>query len=722
MTFFTNLSTRFGSFSSSASESIFANLVRSQSRHISNLITEVHSRKRQAILDLTLLLLSFSIAFFLQMGFPENSSELGGLAWFLTSSSAVAIVVFPAIGMYRRHPKTASIPEALISAAGVCIVAGIVWLASLIGLFTHAAPASVLIVAAFIAPPLLTGSRLARRIGKRYATILRAGQRTLEKSGIPLLLVGTGTSCDLFLRALRNTPEAEYRPLAVVDSVEETKGLFFHDVPIVGSVLNIEAVAEWCAHNEMPKQIILTEAPSQFDQNAVKALVEWAKGRGVEIRKLAGLCETYQLEEAQPLKTLEVKTDDLLQRPTRVGNHHRMGRLISGSRVAVTGAGGSIGSELVRQIAKNSPESILLIDNSELNLYSVSKDLERHFPDVPRYCEICDIRDKIQVRRFFERHQPEIVFNAAALKHVPIVEHNPCEGVLTNVVGTKNVAEAAMRVQARAMVQISTDKAVNASSVMGATKRVAELFCAALDREAPTSNTRFMTVRFGNVLGSSGSLIPLFKEQIARGGPLTVTDPRMERFFMTIREAVELTLAASAHGIDRRLDKGAIFVLDMGEPVKIIDLAERMIRLSGKEPGRDIEIEIIGTRPGEKLFEELFDELETRSACGLDGVLSAVSASVPLDEMQCWTDRLEAFARLHDRPMVLQTLRDIVPGYAANAEAQPTHVETMPSQPAAQVVKERISARPVGKQLIKVWKRPFGADPKMLRDKLAIRH
>ena len=635
------------------------------------IVKELQSHKRLVVLDQLFLMMSFCVAFFLQLGVPDDPEGYVALSSLLIYGIIVAIIVFPIIGMYRRHPKTTSIPDALISVAGVFFVVGTLQVGFLTGFLTPKMHVGVLIVVLFITPSLLIGSRLTRRIGGRYSNILRGRKRTRRAPSIPILLVGTGTSCDLFLRALRNTTNAEYRPLAIVDSVEESSGLFFQDVPIVGSILNIEAVEHWCANNEMPRQILLTEPPSQMDQKAIQSLVTWAEGREIAIRKLAGLCETYLLDDAQPLKTFEFEADDLLQRPARIGDHNRMARLIAGSRIAVTGAGGSIGRELVRQIAIHSPESILLIDNSEFNLYSVTKDLEQYFPDVPRHCEICDVRDGARVRRFFRQHKPDIVFNAAALKHVPIVEGNPCEGVLTNVVGTRNVADAAKSINARAMVQISTDKAVNATSVMGATKRVAELYCACLDREASERDTRFITVRFGNVLGSSGSLIPLFKEQLARGGPLTVTDPLMERFFMTIREAVELTLMASAHGVERNIDKGSIFVLDMGEPIKIIDLAERMIRLAGMEPGRDIGIEIIGTRPGEKLFEELFDQLETRSACGLEGVLSAVSASGSLAELRHWADRLEAFARLNDAPMVLSTLRDIVPGYGESDSKVP---------------------------------------------------
>jgi len=248
---------------------------------------------------------------------------------------------------------------------------------------------------------------------------------------------------------------------------------------------------------------------------------------------------------------------------------------------------------------------------------------------------------------------------------VPMVELNPCEGVLTNVIGTMNIADAVKRTGALAMVQISTDKVVNSTSVMGATKRIAELYCQALDLEgaAALKSPRFMTVRFGNVLGSSGSLIPLFKRQISRGGPLTVTHPEMTRFFMTIREAVELTLQASAHGLEQRVGHGEIFVLDMGQPIRIIDIAQRMIKLAGYVPGQDIGIEFVGLRPGEKLFEELFDSSEQQVPSPIPGVLGAVSAPVPMDVLSQALQRIRECADRGDVSGMFRATRDLLPNY-----------------------------------------------------------
>ncbi|WGH78711.1 polysaccharide biosynthesis protein [Jannaschia ovalis] len=668
------------------------------------MLGEVRSQKRLFVCDQAIVAFSFGIAALLQIGWPATAAAALPILGFVLCAMVSAALLFPPAGMYRRHLGTASIPDVAISLAAVVMVIVAVAILSLVGLTGASVPVGVFIVAVFVAPPLLLGARLARRINDSFVGSLLGGGRSLAPTGTPILLVGTGTACDLFLRALRNEAGSAYRPVAIVDDVRDTNGLYFHDVPIIGSILDIDQIKDWFTTRELPGHLVLTEPPEHFDDPSIRGLIAWAEDEGVDVRRLPGLCETYGLD--QPLATVELDLDDLLPRPCRSSDRQRLARLVAGRRIAVTGAGGSIGSELVRQVAANGPESLLLIDHSEFNLYSIGQELARLHPTVENRCEICDIRERTRVDDLFDSYQPEIVLHAAALKHVPIVEANPCEGVLTNVVGTRNVADAARRVGASAMVQISTDKAVNATSVMGATKRIAELYCGALDRASETGSTRFMTVRFGNVLGSSGSLIPLFKEQIANGGPLTVTDPRMERFFMTIREAVELTLMASAHGIERKTDRGAIFVLDMGEPVKIIDLAERMIRLSGLEPGRDIGIEIIGSRPGEKLFEELFDTLETRAPSGLSGVLSATSADVPLDRLVLWANRLEAFARLNDAPMVLDTLHDVVPGYreAAQEAANESWNPPVKLEP-----KSRVREEPAATGLKARWTKNSGA-------------
>ena len=631
---------------------------------------EVWSHKRLFTGDQIVVAASLTLAFILQSGFPAVWSDGARLAELILAGMVTAGVVFPLSGMYRRHWFSASIRDVLIVGSAAALMLTLVALLNLFGLAAAGTPAGVYIVALFVAPPFLALERLARRINNNAVGLLLGGGKAQPKRGADsVLLVGTGTACDLFLRAIRNMPNPPFEPIGIVDDVEHTRGLVFQDVPIIGSVVDMDTVREFFVTHPLPRHIVITEPPAQFNESNIRDLLTWAEARGIGVRRLPGLFELHSFDETTATRTVEVHPNDLLHRPARVNDRRRLARRLTGRRIVVTGAGGSIGGELVRQIAANEPESLLLIDNSEFNLYSINKDLERFFPGVERQVQICDVRDRARVEYLFETYRPDIVFHAAALKHVPMVEANPREGVLTNVTGTRNVADAARNSGASAMVQISTDKAVNGTSVMGATKRVAELYCGALDRETERDahGTRFMTVRFGNVLGSSGSLIPLFKEQIAKGGPLTVTDPRMERYFMTIREAVELTLMASAHGLEQKTERGAIFVLDMGEPVRIVDIAERMIRLSGLEPGRDIGIEYIGMRPGEKLYEELFDALETPRPSGLDGALLAASAVVPLDALRASTDRLEAFAGMNDVPMILDMLHKIVPGYGDGA-------------------------------------------------------
>jgi O-antigen biosynthesis protein WbqV len=331
-----------------------------------------------------------------------------------------------------------------------------------------------------------------------------------------------------------------------------------------------------------------------------------------------------------------------------------------------------VGSELCRQIAGMSCRRLLIVENSEFALYNITKDLQRDFPGVPVEGRLCDVRERRKISETIKQFKPDIVFHAAALKHVPIVERHIAEGILTNTIGTVNVADAARKYGAKAMVMISTDKAVQPISVMGATKRAAESYCEVLDALGHAAGnrangngrneTRFMSVRFGNVLGSSGSVVPLFQEQLEQGGPITVTHPDMKRYFMTIKEAVSLVLMASALGLSTR-SRISIFVLDMGQPVRIVDIAEQMIRLAGFEPGRDVNIEFTGVRPGEKLHEELFDQSEPLHPTELEGILSAEPRSIVPDVFIAEIERLQDVTKDRDDAAMLSRLATLVPEY-----------------------------------------------------------
>jgi FlaA1/EpsC-like NDP-sugar epimerase len=349
-----------------------------------------------------------------------------------------------------------------------------------------------------------------------------------------------------------------------------------------------------------------------------------------------------------------------------------LAELFSGRTVLVTGAGGSIGSEIVRQIGAIGPSALCLVDASEFNLYTIDAEVKDRWPDLERTARLVDVRHKPSLDECFTSFRPQIVFHAAALKHVPLVEQNPLEGIWTNVIGTRNVADAAVAVRCAAMVLVSTDKAVNPANVMGATKRCAEAYCQALaltlagDPGGDLGGTRIAAVRFGNVLGSTGSVVPLFERQIRAGGPITVTHPDIERFFMTIREAVQLVLQASALGAERPDMAGRIFVLDMGQPVKIADLARQMIRLAGLQPDRDIVLQFTGLRPGEKLFEELFhgeEQLEPtpvpRLSVGAPRApsLTTLTEALLALEADCTGGRGDA---------ALARLRDLVPDFTSS--------------------------------------------------------
>ena len=369
--------------------------------------------------------------------------------------------------------------------------------------------------------------------------------------------------------------------------------------------------------------------------------------RGADVERAIG---------AQP-----VRLEDLLGRPEAAPDRAAMRALVNGRRVCITGAGGTIGAELARQIADGRPAYLTLLDSSEYNLYRIDLELEEAHPDLPRSAMLGDVRDPGSVAAIFSGTRPELVFHAAALKHVHMVETNPNEGVLTNAVGTRNVADACVVFGVRLMVLVSTDKSVEPASVMGATKRIAESYCQALADAPAAGGLRLVTVRFGNVIGSSGSVVPRFQRQIAAGGPVTVTDPDAVRYFMTVREAVQLLLQASALGA--RQEGGGIYALDMGKPIRIVDLARHMIRLAGLAPDEDIEIVFTGLRPGEKKAESLFHPGEPMLVTEAPGIFKARSRPADIAHMRRRLDQLAGAARDRRTADALALMATLVPEY-----------------------------------------------------------
>jgi FlaA1/EpsC-like NDP-sugar epimerase len=489
----------------------------------------------------------------------------------------------------------------------------------------------------------------------------------------PVVLVGAGDPADLFLRALAGDREAPYRAIGMLSLGQAQTGRRIHGCPILGHVADAPAVlARLRAHDCLPAALVVTEP--EMPGAVLAGLMKLAEQEGVRVARAPRL--TALDPEGRGRERLELKPvaiEDLLNRAQVPLDREGMARLVQGRRVLVTGAGGSIGSELARQVAALGPEELVLLDNGEYALWQIDIELGEMLPGVPRRAVLADIRDAPRIRAIFEAARPELVFHAAALKHVPMVEANPAEGLATNALGTKVVADAARASGACAMVLISTDKAVNPTSVMGASKRLAEMYCQGLDMAARRGGgMRCITVRFGNVLGSTGSVVPLFQRQLARGGPLTVTHPDMQRYFMTVREAVGLVLQASVVGsgeaVPEALREGGIFVLDMGQPIKIVDLARQMIRLAGLRPEVDVQVRFTGLRPGEKLMEELFHGREPPVPTGAPGLMMATPRTADPAIVGRAIDEIATACAGGQSRLALNLLGRMVPEFAHNAD------------------------------------------------------
>jgi FlaA1/EpsC-like NDP-sugar epimerase len=545
-------------------------------------------------------------------------------------------------------------------------------------------PLSIPIIYWMVATFFLAGTRIVRRTMRRRRLAQSnariacpgVGERRSPKL---TLVVGDLDWAESIIEPLARSHGHAFRPVGLLDHSGLDVRLRVHGVPVLGTLESFAQVVEKLAlSGNRPQAVMVNAVDPTLKGRAMVSLVSEAERLGLEVAKIS---DRKVLEPGADGKiSLEfVNLSDLLGRPELQLDSGVVERAVAGRRVMVTGAGGTIGSELVRQLARFGPSEIQLLDCGEYNLYAIDMELGENFPDIPRHRILCSIRQRESVFLAFKEHRPELVFHAAALKHVPLVEENPCSGAQTNVLGTRNIADATREYGALAMVQVSTDKAVNPVGLMGATKRLGELYCQALDLAgAGNPNApRFMTVRFGNVLGSSGSLIPLFQRQLSRGGPLTVTDPRIERFFMTVHEAVQLVLHSSAQALSTKADRGKIFVLDMGEPVKIDDLARRMIRLAGLTPDVHVKIEYVGLRLGEKLFEELFDEDEERLASSLTGIFLARPNAIPLSILSKRFDEIGREAAEGNAERVRQLVHKLVayrpqnePGFPAEAGDQ----------------------------------------------------
>lgn len=610
--------------------------------------------------DLTMAAVSFVLSLYLRLGDQTMAQVSGFIVEGTILFTAVCGVVFWWLRFYRALWRYASLTDLWALTRGVTlsilVFLPLLFFINRLEMF----PRSALLINWFVLLALLGGPRFLYRLIRDGGFAPDA--QPAEDTRIPVLLVGAGDQAADFIREMtRQASAADYRVVGVVDDRPEFAGAQIRSIEVLGRLDEIPKVVDTLRrHGRKPQRLIITD---RFDGETVRRLLDTADELGLTLARLPKLTEFQSGVGGSRIEVRAIAVEDLLGRPQMVLDRDSMRKLIEGRRLMVTGAGGTIGSELVRQIAAMKPAQVTLFDNGEFNLYRINSELAERFPELAHSSVLGDVRDRRRIDMVLNRERPEVVFHAAAFKHVPMVETNPNEGVLTNVAGTRNLADACRAADVREMVLISTDKAVNPSSVMGATKRVAELYCQALGATMRQGSTRFITVRFGNVLGSTGSVVPLFQRQLAEGGPITVTHPDMTRYFMTVREAVELVLQASAMGDGKERQGGEIFVLEMGKPVRIQDLARQMIRLAGLRPDHDVEIAFSGIRPGEKMHEELFYENESHVPTGREGILRARSQPADLMDLLRRINELASAAQGRRANDTLALLHQIVPHY-----------------------------------------------------------
>jgi len=632
----------------------------------------IFPNNRRALLafvhDVLMAALSVVVSLYLRLGGDIVDYEPRLTITYILGFTVIAASVFLLTGLYRGIWRYASLPDLFNIARAVTLTVAVFLPVMFVITRLEALPRSTLLIDWFVLIALLGAPRLAYRLFKD-----RGLDHILERAkhpSVPVLLISAKDGADTFIREMTRDPRAVYRVVGVLADTPSRVGREIYRVPVLGTIDALEDVVERLdRRGRRPQKLIVTA--QNFTGAQVRGLLERADALAIPLARLPRLTDFHRnLDDAE--RAVEpIALEDLLGRPQAVLDRDGMAQLITGRRVLVTGAGGTIGAELARQIAAFAPGRLVLLDNGEFALYAIDAELRERFPELAPLPLLRDVRERAQVEEVVVAERPEIVFHAAALKHLPMVEANPIEGVLTNIIGSRNVAEAARAFGASLVVMISTDKAVNPTSVLGASKRLAESFCQAIDlyearRRAPyRQGTRYVTVRFGNVLGSPGSVVPLFARQLAAGGPLTVTHPDVSRFFMTVREAVELVLQASAlsPASETTEARGKIFVLDMGEPVKIADLAHQMIRLAGLRADRDIKIAFIGLRPGEKLHEELFHSAEPLMPTANPAIRLAAPRAADYAMLVRSIDELEEYARLRREDRVLGLLERLVPEY-----------------------------------------------------------
>ncbi|HEY4170471.1 MAG TPA: nucleoside-diphosphate sugar epimerase/dehydratase [Reyranella sp.] len=603
------------------------------------------------------------VAVIFRFGSFDSLEERGLFSGAIVPFTAGATIALILLRTYRtswRHASTAD----LVTIVQTATLAVLIYLPlSFVTTRLSEIPRTFVLFAWVLFIVLMSGSRVAYRLSHERGLLFM--RRSRRPGQMPVLVIGGGTNAEIFLRSLDD--KSEYYAVGVLD--DQASGTLLRGVPVLGRFDEAEkTIDSFGDEDNRPRKLVVVDRT--LLPEVLEGLVSVVARLGLTIARVPDLTQlrpgTEDKAELQP-----ISVEDLLGRPQIVLDPAPVKTLIAGKRVLVTGAGGSIGSEIVRQVCGIGPAAVCLVDASELNLYTIDGEVAREWPQFERVARVVDVRHRRGIAACMEAFRPDIVFHAAALKHVPIVEANPAEGIWTNAIGSRNVADAAVAAKCATMVLISTDKAVNPTNVMGASKRCAESYvqALALAQARQPRTTRFVAVRFGNVLGSTGSVVPLFERQLKAGGPLTVTHPEIERFFMTIREAVQLVLQASALGTQEVAVQGRVFVLDMGQPVKIVDLARQMIRLAGLRPEVDVAIEFTGLRPGEKLYEELFHYGEQIEATGIPRVNVASPRTAGLCELTETLHRLQVVCEAGNAAEAVAIVRSLVPEYEPSGTA-----------------------------------------------------
>ena len=626
-------------------------------------------------------------------GFPLHE-RLQHLPLFLPPFVAVAGFVYWYFQLYRSKWRFASLPDLfnIFRASGVLALALLITDYVLVSptLFGFYFFGKIAIALYWLLQMFLLGGP---RLAFRYMKYARSRHSLERDTHTPTLLLGRPTDIEVVLRAIEAGTVRKIQPRGILSYRPDDLGQSIRGVPVLGNFEDLdEVIRDFHVRGIAIRRLVATPSALVPEANP-DGLIARARRLGLPLSRLTSLGEGMRDAELAPLEI-----EDLLLRPTVQIDRNRLESFIRGKRVLVTGGGGSIGSEICARVVAFGASDLMIVESSEPSLHHILENPALAESDTHVDGVIADVRDRERIRQVVLDYRPDVVFHAAALKHVPYLEKDWAEGVKTNVFGSVNVANSAVEAGAGAMVMISTDKAIEPVSMLGVTKRLAEMYTQALDAESMGRGaaTRLIAVRFGNVLGSVGSVVPKFKAQIARGGPVTVTHPDMVRYFMTTREAADLVLTSASHAdsegravtgqTSNSDDRASVYVLKMGQPVRIYELAERMIRLAGFEPGEDIDIEVTGARPGERMHEILFAREEPRAEIGIDGVMAAKPVFADRERVDTWLKALDRAVAEQDRTAAERVFEEAIPEFKRRAQAPASTGRALPaSQPAAAI-------------------------------------